>query len=80
MAIQFSGLYRARVVDDRDPIGKGRLFVSVLPGSAPGSWALPCVPYSSGKSVTTPPVGETIWVMFERGDPMYPVWIGWYPS
>jgi Type VI secretion system/phage-baseplate injector OB domain len=75
-----SSIYRATVLDNTDPQGMGRLQVSVLGSPGASGWATPCVPYNSSESVTVPPVGENVWVMFEDGDPSYPVWMGWFPT
>jgi hypothetical protein len=66
------GRYRGSVVDNADPEQQGRLLVVVpeIYGSDP-VWALPS--RQSGSS-DVPAVGEDVWVVFERGDPAYPVW------
>lgn len=74
------GKYRGTVIDNADPLKKGRLKVSVpsvLPPSL-SEWAMPCVPYA-GKQVglfAIPAVGAGVWVEFEQGDMSYPVWVG----
>ncbi len=51
-------------------------------------WAWPCFSFSGikdendlqGGVVAIPPIGATVWVMFEEGNPMIPVYMGgWYP-
>jgi len=74
------GKYRGSVVGNEDPIGLGRLQVAVptVLGSAMTAWAMPCVPYA-GPGVgwyVLPPVGASVWVEFEGGDPDYPIWAG----
>ena len=74
------GKYRGKVEDDIDPLGMGRLRVSVpaLAGGGHSSWALPCVPYA-GRDVgfyALPPIGANVWVEFEGGDLNYPIWSG----
>jgi Type VI secretion system/phage-baseplate injector OB domain len=77
------GKYRGLVVNTRttnqDQADLGMLEVRVPDalGSAP-AWAMPCVPYA-GPGVGfffLPPVGASVWVEFERGDPNSPVWSG----
>ena len=44
----------------------------------PLGWALPCTPYA-GPGVglyAVPPIGASIWVEFEGGDPESPIWSG----
>jgi len=47
-------------------------------------WAWPCVEGSGGVldagSYDVPLVGAGVWVMFEQGNPDYPVWIGTWPA
>ena len=41
-------------------------------------WALPAVPYA-GDGVgffMIPPIGASVWIEFEHGDPDYPIWTG----
>ena len=72
------GVHRATVVSKNDPLAKSRLQVQVP--SVLGSlavWALPCQPVGE---ITLPDVGQTVWVIFEAGDPDLPVWLGVIPS
>ncbi|HEY7430141.1 MAG TPA: phage baseplate assembly protein V [Streptosporangiaceae bacterium] len=74
---QFFGKYRGTVVANVDPRLRGRVQVSVpeVLGQGQLSWAEPCVPYA-GQGVglfAVPPVGATVWVEFEAGDPDYPI-------
>ena len=71
----FPGIYPAVVLDDNDPEQLRRLKVRVpaVHGDGASSWASACVPAGSRRQ---PKVGSGVWVMFERGDPDYPVWIG----
>jgi hypothetical protein len=75
-----SGIYRAAVVNNADPMSLNRVQISVLGTPGASGWAMACAPYSSGGNVSVPPVGETVWVMFENGDSNSPVWLGWMPS
>ncbi|MGD2114784.1 MAG: phage baseplate assembly protein V [Acidobacteriota bacterium] len=74
------GKYRGTVANNVDPLGQGRIQVSVpaVLGENRMSWALPCTPYA-GKGVglfTVPPVGANVWVEFEGGDLDHPIWSG----
>ena len=70
----FYGIYRAIVMNTADPMNGGRVQVSVPAVNNIGiDWAMPCREYQSGRM---PPVGSQVWVMFEAGDPNYPVWMG----
>lgn len=68
-------IYRAFVVDNRDPSKLGRMKVSIphLGGSGHTDWIWPMIP--NGHWVIPKP-GEQVWVTFEAGDTETPVWIG----
>ena len=73
------GKYRGTVVNDADPLQRGRLLVlAPAVSDQPLGWALPCVPYAPGglAAVPIPPVGASVWVEFEAGDFDRPVWSG----
>ena len=79
------GVFRGRVEYNQDPMSTGRLKVRVpfLHGDKDMTplekiaWAAPAFP---PQSHTVPETGDYVWVMFENGDPLYPVWLGqWYP-
>nr|HMP43165.1 phage baseplate assembly protein V [Roseiflexaceae bacterium] len=77
---QFFGKYRGKVEQNVDPLQIGRVQVRVpaVLGEGRMSWAMPCVPYA-GPGVgmfAIPPVGASVWVEFEGGDPDYPIWSG----
>lgn len=85
----YFGLYEAKVVDDKDPLGSRRLKVRVhvLHGDAATGisdtqlpWARPCFPYVGPQSGddATPEIDAEIWVSFKHGDPKFPVWLGGY--
>jgi len=67
---RFFGIYRGVVVDANDPNDQGRIkmLVPQVLGNAATSWAWPFI----GGSTTQP--GDGCWVMFEGGDPNFPIW------
>ncbi|MCA1593612.1 MAG: phage baseplate assembly protein V [Acidobacteria bacterium] len=73
MSSNFYGIYRAIVEDNADPLNVMRLKVSVPELSLTLSWASPCVAVDE---VGVPAIGTGVWVMFERGDTDFPVWLG----
>lgn len=77
---KFYGKYRGTVVNNVDPLQRGRLLVMVPDVSAVAlsSWALPCVPLAGRQMGAwfVPQAGAGVWVEFEQGDPDYPVWVG----
>jgi uncharacterized protein involved in type VI secretion and phage assembly len=78
----FWGKYRAKVLDNHDPLTLGRIKVGIpdVLGPEVSSWALPAVPYA-GNGVglyLIPPVGAAVWIEFEHGEPDYPIWTGCY--
>lgn len=82
-ATRHYGKYRGTVVNNIDPLMRGRLLVEVpdAVGLTPSSWAEACVPLAgpTGPPMGTwfvPPVGAGVWVEFERGDPSRPIWSG----
>jgi hypothetical protein len=76
----FYGKYRGTVINNLDPLTKGRIqaTVSDVTGFVPSTWAMPCVPVAGLNMgmFTVPPVGAGVWIEFERGDPDYPIWVG----
>jgi uncharacterized protein involved in type VI secretion and phage assembly len=83
MARRFLGKYRGTVMNNVDPMLRGRLLVMVpdVLGLTPSSWAEPCVPLAgpTGPAMgvyLVPPVGAGVWVEFEQGDPGRPIWVG----
>jgi uncharacterized protein involved in type VI secretion and phage assembly len=75
----YYGKYRGLVVDNSDPMTRGRLRVTVQAVLGDEQvWAMPCVPYA-GPSLgfyMLPELGTGVWVEFEGGDVSYPVWTG----
>ena len=81
---KFFGKYRGKVEANEDPLGLGRVQVSVpsVLGEGTLGWAMPCVPYA-GPGVglfLIPPVGANVWVEFEAGDTNFPIWVGCFWS
>jgi uncharacterized protein involved in type VI secretion and phage assembly len=79
---QYFGKYRGTVINNIDPMQKGRIQVMVpdVSNVAISSWAMPCVPIA-GKQMgnyVVPQIGAGVWVEFEHGDPDYPIWVGGY--
>ena len=67
-------------MDNLDPLFQARLMLEVpdVLGDIPTTWALPCLP-ATGKQMgvfALPPIGATLWVEFEQGNPDYPIWTG----
>lgn len=81
----FFGRYRGQVVDNQDPLKRGRLRVSVpdVLQDLTSTWALPSMPVTGSQMGiwALPPVGAAIWVEFEQGDAGYAVWTGgWWAN
>ncbi len=82
---RFLGKYRGLVVDNNDPLLRGRLkaMVPAVLGEIPSGYAEPCVPYAGTTSglFAIPPIGAGVWIEFEAGDPSRPVWTGcWWAT
>lgn len=81
---RFFGKYRGKVEDNADPLGLGRVQVSVpsVLGEVTRAWAMPCVPYA-GPGVglfLVPPIGANVWVEFEGGESDFPIYAGCFWS
>ncbi len=73
----YYGIYTGIVAGAADPIGKGRVQVTVpMVGGVSAAWAATCVP-PEGRSSYLP--GQQVWVMFEGGDASKPVVMGKRP-
>lgn len=86
---KFYGNYRGKVVNDQDPLQRGRVKVRVygLYDDVPEEaipWALYTDPFMGGQGglggVFVPDVGSDVWVFFENGDHMQPVYFAGAPS
>jgi uncharacterized protein involved in type VI secretion and phage assembly len=82
---KYFGKYRGMVINNVDPLQTARLMVQVpdVAGLVPGSWAMPCLPFTGPQMGfwALPQIGAGVWVEFEQGDPDYPIWSGcWYGS
>lgn len=71
-----AGVYRGIVVNNVDPMSRGRLQIKVPAVSGDGAldWALPMV--DPGETHVLPAMGDGVWVMFEHGRVERPVWTG----
>jgi len=80
MPEKYYGKYRGLVLNNIDPLQKGRLLVQApdVLGLTTSSWAMPCVPLAGPQMGTyvVPIIGSGVWVEFEGGNPDYPIWTG----
>jgi hypothetical protein len=76
---RFFGKYRGIVAANNDTQALGRIQATLAAFQGMlTNWALPCVPYA-GLNVgffAMPPIGASVWIEFEGGNPSYPVWSG----
>ena len=74
------GKYRGMVLNNIDPLQKGRVQVLVpdVLGLGISTWAMPCVPIAGTQAgvYVVPAIGSGVWVEFEGGNTDYPVWVG----
>ena len=80
---RFYSLYRAevKVVDDGNDQNRIKVLVPAVSKTELKAWAYPVTPFAGADhGVSFPPEkNEFVWVMFEEGDPSFPVYIGqWY--
>lgn len=77
---RFYGVYRGVVVANDDPKGLGRLKVQVpqVLGTEVTDWAWAV--HQPGVTRTVPDMGTGVFVMFEGGDPSFPIWTGSFNS
>ncbi len=80
MSAPYYGKFRGTVLNNTDPLLQGRLQLQVpdVYGLTPSGWALPCVPVAGPQMgwYALPPIGASVWVEFEHGDPRFPIWVG----
>src|SRR5438045_154627 len=81
----FYGKYRGTVDDNADPRNLGRIRARVpeVLGTVVSGWAVPALPYSGDKSgvFVLPKKGAGVWIEFEAGETMRPIWSGcWFAS
>jgi hypothetical protein len=72
---KFFGVYRGTVTNGKDP-KKQRRIKAIVPqvlGEEPTDWMWPMDYYSR-----PPKTGQGVWVMFEGGDPSFPVWSSFF--
>ena len=76
----YFGKYRGLVLNNVDPLQKGRLMVQVpdVSNVLPSTWAMPCLPFAGIQAglFVVPDIGSQVWVEFEHGNPDYPIWVG----
>lgn len=74
--MKHAGIYRGQVVSNKDPLNRRRLKIKVpaITGDTPSAWAWPME--TSSVKTDPPAVGQGVWVLFENGDPAYPIWTG----
>ena len=82
-ANKYWGKYQGTVLQNIDPMKRGRLQLTVpdVHSVLPTTWAEPCVPLAGPTGppmgvYMVPPIGAGVWVEFEHGDPNKPIWVG----
>lgn len=78
---EYSGKFRATVVDNKDPEMRARLklMVTTALGDQETDWALPCLPYGGMNQqglFMVPEIDSQVWVEFEQCDLSKPIWVG----
>jgi hypothetical protein len=76
---RYYGKHRGKVVQNLDPLSRGRVLVNVPTVMGTGNnWALPAVPFTGVQAgfYVVPPVQANVWVEFEEGDEDKPIWCG----
>jgi hypothetical protein len=79
----FYGIYRGIVVANSDPLGIGRIKIKVPEingGSVLPDWAYPSFPFigNNAGDYFPPEIGVIVWIVFQKGDARYPVYLGGY--
>lgn len=74
---RFYGIYRGIVADINDPENLNRIKLKVpqILGSAVTGWCWGVRP-SVESALVLPEPDTGVWVMFEGGDPNFPLWLG----
>lgn len=74
---RFYGVYRGIVQETNDPLNLKRIKMQVpqILGTAVTGWAWGVQP-SIASALVVPEPGTGVWVMFEGGDPNFPLWLG----
>jgi hypothetical protein len=71
----FAGVYRATIVNNRDPKKQRRLQVELSTSVGHFTdWVWPIEP--ANISTEVPDIGQGVWVHFQAGDHEYPTWSG----
>ena len=71
----FPGVYRATVINNRDPKKQRRLQVEISTSIGQFTdWVWPIEP--ANISLEVPDIGQGVWVQFQAGDHEYPTWVG----
>jgi hypothetical protein len=78
---KYYSVYRATVVDNKDPQNQGRIkvIVEALGMTSPlTEYAYPITPFAAkeGAMFFPPDVGDAVYVMFENGNPRLPLYLG----
>ena len=79
----YYGVYDGQVCNVNDPENRGRIqcVIPEVTGESPSAWCEPCIPFASDDKgdFYLPNLKEYVWVMFEQGNPNYPVYFGsWF--
>lgn len=72
------GVHRAVVCEAEPATGRLRVSLPRVYGPVPSGWVLPCLPVGADRT-RLPAPGDQVWIIFEGGDPDYPVWMGVLP-
>lgn len=73
--VNLNGIYPGICMSTQDPAGKSRVQVKVPAVAGDKTVWAKSVPGSS----YLPSIGDTVWIVFEEGDPQYPLWLGVEP-